>query len=79
MFIKKIKVYNIGKAATILELMCETVNFKMSPITRKTEITDGVKNFNSLLDIINKQTSFFENVNLLLCGYGLVRVSNSHK
>ena len=40
---------------------------------------DGVKNFNSLLDIINEQTSFFENVNLLLGGYGLVRVSNSHK
>ena len=76
---KKIKVYNISKTTTVLELMCETVNFKMSPITCKTEITDGVKNFNSLLNIINEQTSFFENVNLLLCGYGLVRVSNPHK
>ena len=27
----------------------------------------------------SEQTFFFENVKLLLCGYGLVRVSNSHK
>lgn len=59
--------------------MSKTVDFKVSPITGKTEITDGVKNFNSLFNIINEQTSFFENVNLLFCGYGLMRVSNSHK
>lgn len=51
----------------------------MSPITCKTKITDGVKNVNSLFNIIDKQTSFFEYVNLLFCGYGLMRVSNSHK
>ncbi len=52
---------------------------KMSPIACKTEITDGVKNFNSLLNIINEQTSFFENVKFLLCSYGLVYVSNFYK
>ena len=59
--------------------MRKTVGLKVSPITGKTKITDGVKNFNSLLNIINKQTSLFENVNLLLCCYGLMRVFNSHK
>ena len=59
--------------------MCETVNLKMSPITCKTEITDGVKNFNSLFNIINEQTPLFENVNLLLCGYGLMCISNPQK
>lgn len=57
----------------------KTVGFKVSPITCKTKITDGVKNVNSLFNIINKQTSFFEYVNLLFCGYSLMRVSNSHK
>ena len=42
-----------------------------SPITGKTKKTNCAKNFNSLLDIISKQTSFFENINLPLCGYGL--------
>ena len=50
----------------------------MSPIACKTEITDGVKNLNSLLNIINEQTSFFQNVNLLFCGYGLMRISFPH-
>lgn len=59
--------------------MRKTVDFKMPPITGKTKITDGVKNFNSLFNIINEQTSFFEYINLLFCGYGLMRVSKSHK
>lgn len=33
------------------------------------EITDGVKNFNIMLNIINEQISFFENVKFLLCSY----------
>lgn len=37
-----------------------------SPITCKTKITDDVKNFNSLHNIIDKQTFLFENVFLLL-------------
>ncbi len=55
------------------------VDFKVSPITCKTEITDGVKNLNSLLNIIYEQTSSSENINLLFCGYGLMRISDSHK
>ena len=35
------------------------VSLKVSPITRKTKIADGVKNFNCLLNVINQQTSFF--------------------
>gem|GEM_PF-756312 len=79
LFVKRIEGYNISKTTVFSELMCSTVSLKMSPITCKTEITDGVKNFNSLFDIVNEQTSFSENANLLLCGYGLMRVSNSHK
>ena len=43
------------------------------------EKTKFVKHLNSLLNIINKQTSLFENINLPLCGYGLMCISNSHK
>lgn len=55
------------------------IRFKMFPISGKTKITNGVKNFNGLLNIINKQTSFYKNVNLLFCSYGLISISNSHK
>lgn len=55
------------------------VNFKLSPITCKAKITNVVKNSNSLLNIVNKQTSFFKNINLLFCGYGLICISDSHK
>lgn len=79
MLIEKVKVYNISKTTTFSELMSKTVNFKMSPISGKTEITDGVKNLNSIFNIINEQTPAFEDVNLVLCCYGLMCVSNPHK
>ena len=53
------------------------VYFKVFPIASKTEITDGIKNINCLLYIINKQTSFLDN--LLFSGYGLICISDSHK
>ena len=31
------------------------------------------------INIINKQTSFLENFNLLFSGYGLICISDSHK
>ena len=37
-----------------------------------TKITNNVKNFNSLPDIINKQAPFFKNIYLQFCGYGLM-------
>ena len=55
------------------------VYFKVFPIASKTEITDGIKNINCLLYIINKQTSFLENINLLFSGYGLICISDSHE
>ena len=55
------------------------VSFKISPITSKTKVTDGIKNLNCLLNIINKQTSSFKKINLLFSGYGLICISNSHK
>ncbi len=55
------------------------IYFKVFPIASKTEITDGIKNINCLLYIINKQTSFLENFNLLFSGYGLICISDSHK
>lgn len=79
LFIKRVEVYNISKTTSSLKLMRCMVGLKMSPIACKTEITDGVKNLNSSFNIINKQTSFFENVNLLFRGYGLVCISDSHK
>ena len=51
----------------------------MSPITSKTKIAYDVKGFNSSLNIINKQTSFFENINLLFRGYGSICIPDSHK
>lgn len=54
----------------VMELVSDTIDLKMSPITNKTEITNAFKNFNSLFNITNEQTFFFKNVNLMLCGYG---------
>jgi len=79
LFVKGIKGYNVSKATAIPKLVCNVVNFKISPVTCKAKITDGVKHLNSLLNIINKQTSLFENINLLFCSYGLMCISNSHK
>lgn len=78
-FIKGVEIYNISKTTASPKLMCSVVNLKMSPITCKTKITYSVKNLNSSLDIINKQTSSFENIYLLFSGYGLVCISGSHK
>lgn len=78
-FIKGVEVYNISKTTAIPKLMRSMVGLKVSPITSKTKITDGVKNLNSSLNIINKQTSFFENINLLFRSYGLICISDSHK
>ena len=70
LLIKGIQVDNICKTTTFSKLMRSVVSFKMSPITSKTKIAYDVKGFNSSLNIINKQTSFFENINLLFRGYG---------
>lgn len=67
--IKRKKGYNISKTTAFFELMRVTVNIKVSPIICKAKITDGVKNVDSLFNIINKQTFLFDNVNLLFCGY----------
>lgn len=78
-FVKGVEVYNISKTTAISKLMRGMISLKVPPITCKTKITNGVKNFNSFLNIINKQTSFFENINLLFRGYGLICISDSHK
>lgn len=53
--------------------------FKVSPITGKAEIANGVKSVYCFLDIIDKQTSLFKNFNLPLCCYGLMYILNSQK
>ena len=78
-FVKIIKVYNIGKTTSCFELMGVTLYFKVSSITGKTEITNGVKSFCGFLDINDKQSPLLENFNLPLCCYGLVYILNSHK
>ena len=40
---------------------------------------ESVDHDNSSLNIINKQTSFFENINLLFRGYGSICIPDSHK
>ena len=79
LLIKGIQVDNICKTTTFSKLMRSVVSFKMSPITSKTKIAYDVKGFNSSLNIINKQTSFFENINLLFRGYGSICIPDSHK
>ena len=79
LLIKGIQVDNICKTTTFSKLMRSVVSFKMSPITSKTKIAYDVKGFNSSLNIINKQTSFFENINLLFRGYGSICIPDAHK
>ena len=79
LLVKRVEVNNIGKTTSFFELMCSAVCFKMSPITGQTKITDGIKDFYGLFNITNKQPSLFECFNLLLCRYGLMCVSSSHK
>ncbi len=55
------------------------IYFKVFPITCKTKIADGIQNINGLFYIINMQTPLFENFNLLFSGYGLIRISDSHR
>lgn len=55
MFVKIIKVYNISKTTIFFGLTSKTVSLNVAN-TDMTEITNGVKNLNSLVNIINEQT-----------------------
>lgn len=59
LFIEIIRIDNVNKFTSALELMCSVVCFHVSPIPGKMKITNGVQSFSSLIDIIYEQPPTF--------------------
>ena len=77
LFIKMIKTHYLGESGTWLECVLLPICLHQSPIASQTEIADGVKCVFGFILILNKKSSLFQNVYLLLECKQLFSVSHN--
>ena len=77
LFVKTIEVNYLGESGTWLECVLLPICLHQSPIASQTEIADGVKCVFGFFLILNKKSSLFQNIYLLLEGQQLFSVSHN--
>ena len=77
-FIETIKAHDLREPGVWLENMSLLVCFHQSPIACQPEIADGIKCNLGLCFILNKKSTLFKNVYLLLNGKQWLSVSHKH-